>query len=765
MIFFDTETVGLNGPLLTIQHCNKTSEPKLWNIWEEPVDATLDLIESFQTHTVVAWNLVFDWFQLVKWYNIFTLYSVRNGHSPEKYPSVPSITETMLLEREIVHKRMPNTIFLKPKGAIDLMIVAGREKYQYLRRQKPVVIRNVPEFLAEDIIDRLEDRIRLPSGARIRWQVSDRSRRENCVNINIHINERDTYAGLKLKYVHHLMRVAKGECFFDPSTVKKATDVFDFPFEFGKAYAPWGGMWNGEVHRLSQLTNTQYQYALDDATMLRDLYSHFGCPKPDRDSNLCCAVANTRWKGFEIDQAEINRIWPHPDYRVPTAPKAALIWLKEVMTGEEQLALIVDEKETSKADVLEALEKWEADEDDTKAVSASNGEGSRKSDNSGSGERLPGEHNRRSHPVAIRAKAIIRERKNRINRTMLGYLRKANGFHPTLRVAGTLTNRMAGGQSDESPIRRGGSINPQGIDKALRTVFTCATPGEFLGVGDFAGYEVTIAVAVWGSESLEREARAGKKIPGGLFGSVIYDEPYDDIIASQRYDGDYRDKYQHAKNAFYARSYGGALPKLSAMTSIPRGILGPRLAKWDQMHRLDEHVKRIEKEYCIVSNWKWGNPKGFVESLLGVRRYFTMEIAIAKAITGFLAHIPRRWYDRPERLRRKDKSQNPGEAVRSALYSALYSLQGRLRRIATNHEIQAPGGIICKEVQNDVWDELQPNGCHPCEIRMLNSHDEILTVSRLDPEPAIQRSIERLQEFVPLLAMEFKKGLKSWGEK
>jgi hypothetical protein len=39
----------------------------------EPVGETLDLIEWICTHTVVGFNLVFDWFHIVKIYTIFSL--------------------------------------------------------------------------------------------------------------------------------------------------------------------------------------------------------------------------------------------------------------------------------------------------------------------------------------------------------------------------------------------------------------------------------------------------------------------------------------------------------------------------------------------------------------------------------------------------------------------------------------------------------------------------------------------------------------------
>ena len=100
------------------------------------------------------------------------------------------------------------------------------------------------------------------------------------------------------------------------------------------------------------------------------------------------------------------------------------------------------------------------------------------------------------------------------------------------------------------------------------------------------------------------------------------------------------------------------------------------------------------------------------------------------------------------------------------LFGALFSIQGRITRVAGNHQIQSPGGDICKEVQSDIWD-LQPKGIHPLLIRCLNSHDEILTVSNpsLPIQQIVIKSIERLWKYIPLLEMEFDMGLNNWGEK
>ena len=71
----DTETYSLNTLPITIQYSiygedHENDEIHIVHLWFESPDAIIKLIESFLPYCIVGFNLSFDWFHLVKLYNI-----------------------------------------------------------------------------------------------------------------------------------------------------------------------------------------------------------------------------------------------------------------------------------------------------------------------------------------------------------------------------------------------------------------------------------------------------------------------------------------------------------------------------------------------------------------------------------------------------------------------------------------------------------------------------------------------------------------------
>src|SRR3990167_1529773 len=167
MIFFDTESVGSNGPLVTIQWSATMLMPDVifvHNVWSESVEKTLHTIENMVNHPdgVCGFNLVHDWFVLNKWYNIFRYVEDKSGP--------PSEAEIRRIESA---GPRDTDLALKPKRACDLMLIARTTNFQYLAKHKPITIRKVPTAIIEEFIDLLNE-IKLPKGARIKWRVSEK---------------------------------------------------------------------------------------------------------------------------------------------------------------------------------------------------------------------------------------------------------------------------------------------------------------------------------------------------------------------------------------------------------------------------------------------------------------------------------------------------------------------------------------------------------------------------------------------------------------
>jgi DNA polymerase I-like protein with 3'-5' exonuclease and polymerase domains len=90
-------------------------------------------------------------------------------------------------------------------------------------------------------------------------------------------------------------------------------------------------------------------------------------------------------------------------------------------------------------------------------------------------------------------------------------------------------------------------------------------------------------------------------------------------------------------------------------------------------------------------------------------------------------------------------------------------------RAAANHEIQSPGAQLVKNIQRRVWDAIQPSGVHPLRVSLMNVHDELIAVSSPDAVEDVAQviigTVEELREKVPLLAIDWRKNVRSWGEK
>ena len=133
----------------------------------------------------------------------------------------------------------------------------------------------------------------------------------------------------------------------------------------------------------------------------------------------------------------------------------------------------------------------------------------------------------------------------------------------------------------------------------------------------------------------------------------------------------------------------------------------------------------------IGKNIYWSEPADYAESLLGDRRYFTLENKICKALYDLANNLPREFDGRGTVERRDGRIQTERGATQTAIFSCAFQIQAKNMRQAGNHRIQATGARITKELQRAIWDH-QPSGIQPWAVQMLNIHDEILVARRPD---------------------------------
>lgn len=759
---------------ILIQWAEDDGPVHLHEVWKTPVGETLDLIEKIANHPggVCGFNLSFDWFHLCKLYTTFLLLD-RDDYPDEMVQTVA--------EMEMVARDGP---CLKPVTAFDIMLHARKGPYQSLMARSDIRIKKIPTVLAYSLAKELEARVALPdiyfakrkNKFEPKWKVYDREDEDG--------NPEPDFKDIVLKFnaSSALKALATDALKLPPDKTLLFADVnvdaAFMPEEDG--YAPyamaywkhgkWNGAWPDVVHhhiRHWAYDTLARKYAALDVEYTRDLYKFFGSPEVgDDDSVLACMVGAVRWRGYSIDTAGMEQLRREAIIRqgkFPTAPEQVRRYVYQHMSDEEKLVL----KNSTKKTLLEEIAAYERIECPT-----CGGIGEIATD-----EWLPGADNpigeecpqckgaqKIDHPAANAAAEVLDARKAGKERELYDKLLFAGRFHASFVVIGTLSSRMAGDNG----------LNAQGIKKTkiVRGKFPLSWPGYVLCGGDFSGFEVVLADAVYNDPALRQDLLSGKKIHA-LFGQFVYPGmSYEDILAS---DGTDDDKYTRSKSAVFAMFYGGEGFTLKDRLGVPIEDANAAYEKFCRRYpgvgrarqRMIDWFQTLRQSGGIGSPITYRPAADYVESIFGFRRYFTLENMIVDALVQLAKEPPKSWKINIKVVRR-DRPQYVQGAVQSALYAAAFGMQAANMRAAANHEIQSSGATITKMVQRRIW-ELQPAGGHRWLVEPMNIHDEIMCVT----EPSlvdnvadvVNQAVESVRDKVPLIAMKWHKNLASWADK
>jgi len=754
LIFFDTETCGFHGPTVLIQYAEDDGPIELHEVWTTKIKDTLELIEHLAANVVCGFNLAFDWFHLCQTYTVLLLLD------KEAYP------EDIIKEYAKVEADGRFVPCLKPYGALDLMLHARKGPYQSMMNRKDIRVKKIPTALAARLSKELDARIPLKDAyfarkkdKKKRWSVMDRLDDEGDI-----IPE---FKDVVLKFAPSSALKALAE---DALGIKTASFVdIDLPKVFTPeelGYAPFGGTWPSVIER--HISHWGYnrlarEYAVNDVVYTRDLYKYFGEPEPnDDDSVLACMVGAVRWRGFSVDIDAIKAL-----REVALKAKAALGWsadnprlvrkyLMPHLTETERLVMTENGKITTKAVVLEEIAKWKVSIvcDDCEGLGCDKcNEGLIEADE--------------AHPAAKCAMAVLEARHAGKEVGLYDKLIHAGRLHADMIVIGAKSSRMSGA----------GGLNVQGIRRAneTRSAFPLADDGLVLCGGDFVSFEVNIADAAYGDPVLHEELLSGKKIHG-LFGTQLFvGKTYDEIIATKGLAAE-KDLYTRSKNGVFAMLYGGEAFTLVNRVGISNEAAEEAYQRWIKKYKVwGVERKRIFDLFCsmrqpggIGSRVEWAEPKDYVESLFGFRRYFTLENNICRELYNLASDTPKDWNNIRIKVIRRDRTQTASGAVRSALFAAAFALQAANMRAAGNHRIQSSGAQKTKELQREIW-ELQPSGVSKWRVQPLNIHDEIMVPALPEYVPKVRVVVEKFiknnVKHIPLLAIDWCDKLESWAEK
>lgn len=752
MIYMDTESIGFYGPTCLIQWAEDSGDIHIHNIWKEPVEKTLELISWMMEGDICGYNLSHDSYHFIRTYNILSFLPLAKP---------PSILDYRDIEKE---EGVKTYRCVKPRSCLDLLLYGRKNEFQATLNQKDIILKKVPKVLAEALRKELYEKVKIPSiyFAKTRigynWRVLEIDS-ETGKEISPEEKAKMDRGELEIAVDPHFVNLRLS---FNPSaalkiiishiTGKEAITLEDMtplakPEEY--AYNPTFGGWvdvaREHIHAWSVDTR-RLQYAKDDVEYLRILHKHFGFPESgDNDSELAWAVGCMYWHGYSFDKDKAQKRLDTIKQTLAkvevnyNAPRRVLGWIHEACDEMEKQAI-----PNTKKEVLQNLLEWEEDNPE----------------------------------VYRRVKQVIDARQLAKEKDLLTKILATGRLHVQYKVIGTKSNRMSGG--GESYISSRGSINPQGIKKGsgIRDICTLADPDSILCGGDFDGFEVSIAEAEYDDPELRADLLGGKKIHG-LFAEAMYEIPYEKIVEhSDAGENEEKGWYARGKRGFFGRLYGAQDKKTSQVLwldeeEIQRG-LQRFFARYSEIKRRQEEIyedhQALRQPGGIGTAVKWVEPKEYVESFLGFRRFFTLEYSIIKVLFGLANNLP----DDLKRLGgeirvvRRDRLQTGAGAACSAIYAAAFNLQSQVMRSAVNHKIQSPGGQITKELQGAIW-KIQPSGTFPWLVLPMNIHDEIQcpcdheVVDKV--KGVVNKCVEAYRDKVPLISMKWKTNLKSWGEK
>ncbi len=781
LLYYDTETCGFHGPIVLIQWAIGAGEIHLHNVFKESIQDTIDLIEMFMRHEggVCGFNLSFDHFHLCQTYTVLQLLGSKVGW--EEYP------EDHIETYALLEPGARDGLCLKPVTALDLMLHARKGPYQSTMNRGDIRIRRVPHGLAYELAAELGKRIPLKDlyfakkkDKTERWKVYDIKDDLGAVI--------EDFKDVVLKFAptSALKALAGDALGIDVNKILLFSNVEvekEFrPKEMG--FAPfalalgapgaWNGTWPDVIERHIQHwahNSLAQEYARDDVKYLQLLHEFFGFPEAgDDDSVLACMVGAVRWRGFAIDTARIR------DLRAKSLQFLADIPFNtnSVVVVRRYLEQVLDD--TSKAVIqgstakiiLEDLAKW------TKEDICPKCEGMCELRSSISAE-MEGCVNCEGtglvkgcepHPVAARARLILDARKAGKRIELFDKLLLAGRFHADLNVIGALSSRMSGG----------GGLNAQGVNKEdeIRDCFYLAFGDLSLWGGDFEGFEVVLMDAAYGDPKLRAELMRGKKIHA-LFGMKLFPgKSYDDIMATKSLP-EGQNLYSRSKNGVFAIAYGGEEYTLMTRVGVTMEAANDAYQSWIKEYIVwGEERQKIFDDFCsmrqpngIGTNVEWHEPKAYVESLFGFKRFFTLENSVCRALYNLSSDPPKEWTNLKIKVVRRDRTQTIAGAVKSALYGAAFQVQASNMRAAGNHVIQSAGATLCKALERRIWD-VQPAGANRWRVQPLNIHDEIMA----PVHPSFAERVKKVQEDfieeykakVPLLAMAWDP-LDSWAGK
>ncbi len=750
---FDTESCGFIGPTILLQYQINDGPIILHDIWKESAGKTCEIIEEAMDSKLIGFNMAHDMYHLSFTYNMCKMFG------PKEKLNTFEFMEYMYLEDA-------RKYCLTPKESLDLMVYGQKGEFQAIMKQKPIVLKRIPRAIATMLVRELTQRVEINpiyfAGMKngYQWKIKELwshkhpefgwkeitpeeySKHKKGL---LHLHIEPDFVNLvlpfnpkkRLKDIMKYILGEKGVTYFE-THARRYRERFWLPIsnDWIDVFPEHLEMWRHNKQ--------QRKYARNDIVYTRKLYDYFGKPDGNSDDDiLACAVGNTYWKGWDFDEQKaghllkkkmdiVARCKGFVNFNAPKQVRAYLLKDENPMMGE----LIT----STKSETLEALAEQQEELGD----------------------------------IARRAQIVLDGRHADKEKGLLMKMLEAGKMFVQFKVTGTKTNRMAGGSMEG----KGESINPQGIpsDEEFREIILFDKRLALSG-GDAKSFEVVIMCKVYGDEGLTNEIMSGRKFHA-VTASFLYNKTYEEIYNDIKDVAIDKDSYDRAKRYNFAKAYGAESQKLSEVTGLSVEEIEEANAKFEEKYpgvraareRIWNDFQALRQPNGEGTAVYWQQPKDYVTSFMGFKRFFTVEIAVMKTLFDLANDLPDDLKDLGKHIKvvRRERVQTASGATQSALFGAAFAMQGQIMRAASNHRIQSPGTSIIKGLNALLVKTFQPVGVQPYHFRSFNMHDELQCSHRKEYTDYIEAVVKKYQEdtqgILPMFEMEWSKNAKNWKE-
>lgn len=740
-LYLDTETVGLSGPVKLIQYALDDSAVQMIALpkgWENSSAIKSSLYQLFNLIdspgvTLVAFNAVFDLFKL------YTLkhYLMGNEYTSRERPVMPFRCKVLDLQIPAMLKS-PLAPFAFNRGA----------------GKSVALLRRIPTDTQEYVAGLVTEKIKplLPSSFDLAVSVHKVPKQPKLVTLGFNVSGRLSLKGLMSEYGLPTLKLA--ECWPLP---ERGDEKPWLPYPDPAIHNPIE--YQCDIVLNGPKNSAFYRYSELDILYLKVLYEKLGKPEPDYNSDCVANMAYLRYYGFDMDRVALKQAEEYYGNRVSEIETR--IAGCNLRSSTERLALLKPYfpilASTSKK-VLATL-----------------------ADDITPGGKLC---------ASIVEYGPARQRLLQLQKVLECQTMKA---HPSLRVMGTATNRMAGeaglnwqgipateeldeledNQDDEQIDDEVEESEPEektkiGLRQAILT--PC--------VGDWSSFEVVIAAQVYNDRQLQQDLRNGVDLHS-MVATTAHPKIKELGMSYEEFKSIY-DNTEHPQHSWvnkirkqikavvFGSFYFASGMKVAEVLGLPefqgQQVIDDMCSRYQGLGR---YRADIERRFITADteHWRSGSISEMEDSvadLTGFERHWNFEKGVAIALwelgtgkrikCGLNGTVTRTVAKGPQSL---------DMAITSACLGSAIAMQAAVSRQAGNMKIQATGSSLTKKLLAIIWEKLRV----PC----LNIHDELLVPQHPNFNMAsysalVDEYVKEAQATVPML--KFKYGqTERWSDK